>query len=413
ALVHGHRMVLHPPQEDLWVSRPLLHGDGYEPFESELLLGQLKPGSVVIDLGANIGYYTLLFARHVGPQGKVFAFEPDPANFALLKQTVEAHGYHNVVLIQKAASDRAGVARLHQSATNKGDHRLYDSSDGRPTVEVETISLDDFLADFAGTIDLIKMDIQGAEGLALEGMRQLLARQPDVTIATEFWPLGLRRSGSSAERFLTLLEESGFRFFGINERDRAALPVSAEVLRYIPEGEEVFTNILCLGRGEPKPPAALRPVVSLCLIVKNEENNIGDCLLSAQGLCDEIIVVDTGSTDRTKEIAIQHGARVFDFPWIDHFGAARNQTLEHATGQWIFWMDADDRLDEENREKLKKLFARLPDQNLAFNMKCRCQPEPGSDTATVVDHIRLFRNDPRIRWRYRVHEQILPAVRAA
>jgi tetratricopeptide (TPR) repeat protein len=151
--------------------------------------------------------------------------------------------------------------------------------------------------------------------------------------------------------------------------------------------------------------------VSLCIIAKNEEANIAGCLDSALGLCDEVIVLDTGSTDRTREIARDKGAKVFDFPWIDHFAAARNACLERATGDWIFWLDADDRLDEDNRDRLRRLFASLPAGNVAFSMKCRCLPDPVTGTATTVDHIRLFRNSPRIRWRYRVHEQILGAVR--
>jgi GT2 family glycosyltransferase/tetratricopeptide (TPR) repeat protein len=159
------------------------------------------------------------------------------------------------------------------------------------------------------------------------------------------------------------------------------------------------------------PVATARPRVSLCLIVKNEEANLPACLASAAGLADEVIVVDTGSTDRTKEVAAQHGARVFDFTWVDSFSAARNECLRHANGEWIFWLDADDRLDEENRQKLRALFANLPDGNVAYVMKCLCLPDPVSRTATVVDHVRLFRNHPQLRWEHRVHEQILASVR--
>src|SRR5205814_4141990 len=119
----------------------------------------------------------------------------------------------------------------------------------------------------------------------------------------------------------------------------------------------------------------------------------------------------TASTGRTKEIAPAAGARVCDFPWVDSFAAARNESLRHATGDWIFWMDADDRLDEENRQKLRALFAGLKAENVAYVMKCLCLPDPVTGAATVVDHVRLFRNDPEMRWRYRVHEQILPAAR--
>jgi len=156
-----------------------------------------------------------------------------------------------------------------------------------------------------------------------------------------------------------------------------------------------------------------RPRVSLCLIVKNEETNLPDCLACAGDLVEEVIVVDTGSTDRTRELATRLGAQVFDFAWVDDFAAARNEALRHATGEWIFWLDADDRLDEAERHKLRTLFADLKDENVAYVMKCLCPADsahaPGSDT--VVDHIRLFRNDPQIRWQYRVHEQIMPSVR--
>src|SRR6266567_8071044 len=101
--------------------------------------------------------------------------------------------------------------------------------------------------------------------------------------------------------------------------------------------------------------------VSLCLMVRNEEAALPGCLQSAADLVNEIIVVDTSSTDRTKEIAGSFGAKVFDFPWVDDFAAARNECIRHATGEWIFWMDADERINEPNREKL----------NILFNDHCR------------------------------------------
>jgi glycosyltransferase involved in cell wall biosynthesis len=159
----------------------------------------------------------------------------------------------------------------------------------------------------------------------------------------------------------------------------------------------------------------------------------------------EIIVVDTGSTDRTKEVAAGFGAKVFDFPWVDDFAVARNECIRQATGEWIFWMDADERVDDANRRKLKELFENLssvighssfvpsrsslteveqrtndqgqmtndhsPLTNVAFVMKCLCIQPGEARGGTVVDHVRLFRNRPEHRWRYRVHEQILPALK--
>ncbi len=130
---------------------------------------------------------------------------------------------------------------------------------------------------------------------------------------------------------------------------------------------------------------------------------------------DEIIVVDTGSVDRTREIAREYGASVFEFPWVDDFAAARNAALGHATGDYAFWLDADDVIDPPERDRLRSLLDRLPTgDELAYVVRCACDPDRnGGGGMTVVDHIRLFPLRPNVRWTYRVHEQILPALRRA
>jgi glycosyltransferase involved in cell wall biosynthesis len=85
------------------------------------------------------------------------------------------------------------------------------------------------------------------------------------------------------------------------------------------------------------------------MIVKNEERNLPECLASVADLVHETIVVDTGLLDATRELAAERGARVFEMPWIDSFAAARNESLRHARCPWVFWMDADDRLEEKQR----------------------------------------------------------------
>jgi glycosyltransferase involved in cell wall biosynthesis len=145
--------------------------------------------------------------------------------------------------------------------------------------------------------------------------------------------------------------------------------------------------------------------VSLCMIVKNEEGNLPSCLGSVADLVSEIVVVDTGSTDGTKQIAAQHGARVVDVPWRDSFAEARNESIDHATGDWIFWLDADDLVDDVNRPKLRSLLGRLGQEPLAYFMWSALVWESGE--ISTVDHVRLFRNLPQIRWKYRVHEQLI------
>src|SRR5262245_166486 len=109
-----------------------------------------------------------------------------------------------------------------------------------------------------------------------------------------------------------------------------------------------------------RPP--MTPQVSLCMIAKNEAANLAACLEPLRDLVDEIVVVDTGSTDETPAIAGQLGARVFDFPWCDDFSAARNAALERGTGRWAFCLDADERVDGENTAKLERLFNDLPSE---------------------------------------------------
>lgn len=155
------------------------------------------------------------------------------------------------------------------------------------------------------------------------------------------------------------------------------------------------------------------PGVSLCLIVRNEERNLPDCLACAVDIFGDVVLVDTGSTDATRLIAERFGARVFEFPWVDSFAAARNECLRHARCKWILWLDADDRIDEENRGRLKQLLASLGDERDAYALKVRSVLDTGATTFRLLDQVRVFRNLPEIRWDYRIHEQILPAVNRA
>ncbi len=242
--VFGHEMFLDPSDS---IVSPFLLRDGYfEPYETAIIASQIRPGDVVLDIGANIGYYTLILARLVGETGRVYAFEPDPANFELLKKNVRANGYQNVVYVKKAVSDQSGPLSLYLCPDNKGDHRIYDSQDNREVVEIEAVSLDEHFSEFQGEINFIKMDIQGAEGRAVRGMRRLLSRHPETSMITEFWPAGLERSGISATDYLSDLENLGFKLFRIDEEEETTEPIStAELLEKYPATREDFGNIYC------------------------------------------------------------------------------------------------------------------------------------------------------------------------
>lgn len=241
AEVQGHKMFL-----DSKDALSLSINGVYEPLETELAKKEIKKGDVVLDIGANIGYYTLIFAKLVGEDGEVFAFEPNPTNFALLTKNVEMNGYKNVTLVQKAVSNKTGKLKLYLSE-DMGDHRIYDSHDGRKYIEIDAIRLDDYLGGNNLKIDFIKMDIQGAEGGAIQGMLNLLKKNKTVKIVTEFWPIGLKRFGIDSNEYLKLLIEIGFKLYEVNEQEKKIKPVDIPKFLeiYTPEKAN-YTNLLCI-----------------------------------------------------------------------------------------------------------------------------------------------------------------------
>lgn len=167
-----------------------------------------------------------------------------------------------------------------------------------------------------------------------------------------------------------------------------------------------------LGREQAKP--ALRHArLSLCMIVKNEEKNLPGCLESVRGLADETIIVDTGSQDGTRDIITRFGAKLVESPWRDDFSFARNASLDHATGDWILWLDADDRLAPEQRDAIRDLILRqeLPARR-AFGFKVKNSGDGGL-TGSVFNQIRLFPNRRDLRFESPIHEQVLPALERA
>jgi FkbM family methyltransferase len=240
--VQGQRMFLDPADTLSLTAKGI-----YEPFETDFLRKEIKEGYIVLDIGANIGYYTLIAAKLVGKNGRVFAFEPDPTNFALLKRNVEVNGYRNVELVRKAVSNKTGKIKLYLGESDTADHRIYDSHDGRKSIEIEAIRLDDYFIDYLGKINFIKMDTQGSESGVIQGGVKLLKKNRNVKVVTEFWPIGLKRFGVNPEEYLKLLMQNGFKIYELNESKRKI--ESADILKlleiYTPEKEN-YTNLLCV-----------------------------------------------------------------------------------------------------------------------------------------------------------------------
>lgn len=144
-------------------------------------------------------------------------------------------------------------------------------------------------------------------------------------------------------------------------------------------------------------------LLSATLIVRDEERVLPDCLRSLQGFVDEIVVVDTGSRDRSVEISLEYGARVLHHPWTGDFSAARNVALGHARGEWILYIDADERVRDPDRASIEQRLRAAPEVALRVLLR------PFVDSTPFYEH-RLWRSDPRIRFRGVIHEQVVDAI---
>ena len=241
AEVEGHRLTL-DPGDSLKIS---IVGE-YEPEVTRLVKQEIHPGDVIVDVGAHIGYFTLLFAKLVGERGKVYAFEPDPNNFALLKANVEANGYTNIVLEQKAVSASTGTLTLYRSDDNPADHRIYDPQGERSPIEISTVSLDDYLAERSSKVDFVKVDVQGAEISVINGMKHILKQNATLKLITEFWPSGLQAAGFSQAEYLDLLKQQGFDFYQVENGTELLQPCTIQQLNDIYTSEKQnFTNLFC------------------------------------------------------------------------------------------------------------------------------------------------------------------------
>lgn len=150
-------------------------------------------------------------------------------------------------------------------------------------------------------------------------------------------------------------------------------------------------------------------MICVCMIVKNEEKFLRGCLDSVKYVADEIVIVDTGSTDKTIEIAQEYKSKIFNFEWINDFSAARNFALSKVHSDWILYLDADERLTENSRKDIR----RYADLKGSYGLKCLVKSyDSFSNTYNTIKYTRFFKNHPDLKFEGKVHEQIDPSLKA-
>lgn len=237
-LVNGFKMYTDPTD-----SLELRSNKIFEKFEVELVKNEIDEGDIVLDLGANIGYYTLIFSKIVGKDGHVFAFEPDPNNFAILKKNIEINKIKNVILIQKAVSNTSKPQLLYLCDYNHGQHRIYPSPRCTEKINVECTIIDEYLdgTEFFNNINFVKMDVEGSEYDVINGMQKTLKLNPHLKILCEFSPKQIIEHKLEPENVLQQLLDHNFKIFPITS--------AGEKIIDIDYTKPIINEIMSIGHG--------------------------------------------------------------------------------------------------------------------------------------------------------------------
>jgi len=246
---------------EVWAGKMFLHPNDafrlsiygiHSKLDFEIFKEHVQEGDITIDIGANIGYFTLMLAKLVGPTGKVFAFEPDPRNISLLRKNIEINNYQNIIVIPKAVSNINQKCTLFTSQSSFGQNRIYEPKKTRNQefipIESETIKLDDFFKnkDEMGNITFVKIDVEGAEKFVLEGMKNVLRSSRDVKIFSEIDLARLDDAGSSYIEVVEFLNKNGFTMFLVDKKENRIIKIDRESLGEVLRENTGSRDILCL-----------------------------------------------------------------------------------------------------------------------------------------------------------------------
>jgi FkbM family methyltransferase len=237
---------------DMFISAQIVQNGEWEPFETELMQCFLRPGDVFVDIGANIGWYTIVAASIVGSKGHVYAFEPARANFEIAARNLNLNSLRNVTLERIAISDRVGTDMLHLSTDNLGDHRLFEWDESRSSQTVPVTSLGRYFEGNPTSVRVLKVDAQGSEARIFAGLPDDFVRTRGIAaMLLEYWPFALAQSGSSARALIQKLRALNVQCYIIHECFRGLDPIDLDVLEQRAQGDlrpetNLFANLLAL-----------------------------------------------------------------------------------------------------------------------------------------------------------------------
>ena len=244
---------------DQFISGDIARDGVWEPFENRVFCCLCKPGDTILDLGANIGWYSVLAAGIVGSAGRVLAFEPDEGNARLLEMNAAVSDPHGIIEIYRiAVGESEAEALFYKSETNLGDHRLFSDGSSRETCPVNVTTLDSFFSgEHLELPDIVKSDTQGSEAKIFKGAQELFSKGWRPVMILEFWPFGLNNSGDDPLSFWQELIRLGYKIFEVSESNPQLVPVYIDRLTIrlqtdISPNSGGFINLLCIPEGSDR-----------------------------------------------------------------------------------------------------------------------------------------------------------------
>lgn len=248
-IVNGYKMLLPIKRNNKidGISYAIIINRAWEPYTTNLFKQLILKGMNCIDIGAHVGYFTLLMAELVGDSGRILAFEPAAENYNFLVENIKLNNFKNITAIQKAVSDRTGQAKLYLNRSGSDLHTLYgQGSDCTESIAVNRVSIDEFLRGEMCPVDIMKIDVEGGELAVLSGMTETCSLSDNLKLFIEFCPHLLKQSNTDMVEYWNKLVELGFKHIFLIDESQGKLEVADLQTAIDYCKQNVSVNLLCL-----------------------------------------------------------------------------------------------------------------------------------------------------------------------